>query len=71
MPMVDGGIHCAREAVSLDGIEVLDRGNVVLDEQQHARGNGRGVSRLLRCRNGEALEESYDRGRRRGRTRPN
>jgi hypothetical protein len=28
-------IHCACEVVRLDGIEVLDRGKVVLDEQQH------------------------------------
>jgi hypothetical protein len=35
MPIVDGGSHCACEVVRLDGIEVLDRGKVVLDEQQH------------------------------------
>jgi hypothetical protein len=28
-------IHCACEVVRLDRIEVLDRGKVVLDEQQH------------------------------------
>jgi hypothetical protein len=34
MLMVDGG-SSACEVVRLDGIEVLDRGKVVLDEQQH------------------------------------
>jgi hypothetical protein len=31
------GIHCAREVVRLDGIEVFDRGKVVLDEQHAER----------------------------------
>jgi hypothetical protein len=40
-------IHCACEVERLDGVEVLDRGKVVLEEQQHARGNGR--ERVVCC----------------------